>query len=134
MIMFILMFFHLICAIFFVGYVFFDVFMCKNIKNLYEFKKLYFKSSGIIYGVIFVILIITGIFLSINKDFYGVTKYIFYAKILLIIFMIIITVFSVYYARVKKDFKHFLVKHAHLLALILCFLIVILAKLLTLSI
>lgn len=126
---FIVIFSHLFTAIIFVGYVFFDAFFLSNIKNNLEIKKAYFKSSGITYAMSFLILIVSGIILAF-KEFEFVNKIAFILKISLIIFMFLITILSIYYVKFKNNREHFLVKYSHLIALVLCFLIVLLAKLL----
>lgn len=132
MLEFILKFIHLFTAIAFIGYVFFDVILCKNVENIWKIKKAYFKSSGIIYAIIFILLICSGILLGISKyDGYSdYLKYILIIKIFLIIIMILITAISIYMIRIKKNDKHFLVIYAHHLALIICFFIAFLAKIL----
>ncbi|WP_267523489.1 trehalose-6-phosphate synthase [Campylobacter sp. MG1] len=129
---FILIFIHLYSVIVFVGYVFFDCVICAKIENMNKFKKAYFKSSGIIYAISFILLIFTGIMIAIDKFhlFSNVSKIIFVIKILLIIFMIAITIISIIILKRNKNSNNFLVKKAHIIALILCFLIVLLAKLL----
>lgn len=126
---FIVIFSHLFTAIIFIGYVFFDAIFLSNIKNNLEIKKAYFKSSGIIYAISFLILIVSGIILAF-KEFEFVNKIAFILKISLIIFMFLITILSIYYVKFKNNREYFLVKHSHLIALVLCFLIVLLAKLL----
>lgn len=128
---FILIFFHLLTAIIFVGYVFFDAIFLNGMKNNSEIKKAYFKSSGIIYAISFLILIISGITLAL-KEFEFVNKVMLLTKISLIIFMFLITAFSIYLIKFKNNREHFLVKHSHLIALVLCFLIILLAKLMVL--
>ncbi|MBT0878702.1 MULTISPECIES: hypothetical protein [unclassified Campylobacter] len=133
MVDFIVIFLHLFSAIIFIGYVFVDAILCYGLKQANELKKAYFKSSGILYALSFVILILSGIYLAYNEytNFANINKIMFFIKIALVILMLFITFISIYIARFKNNKEHFLVKQAHILALIICFLIVLFAKLLS---
>ncbi|MDU7071144.1 trehalose-6-phosphate synthase [Campylobacter ureolyticus] len=133
------LFMHLLCAIFFIGYVFFDViiypFSKKSIdeKTYKSVKKAYTKGSGVVFGVIFLLLLISGIWLGshyvgISKGFFNSNLQIFLSlKILTIIFMCVITFISVYFVAILKKPDPF-GKFSHLIALVLCIIIVFFAK------
>lgn len=125
---FILGFLHLFSAIVFVGYVFLDAFLLERLPFANELKKAYFKSSGIIYAISFLILLISGVSLVLIKDFDYLNKF-FIAKISLIFLMFIITLLSIFYVKIKNNKSHFLVIYAHFLAFVFCFFIVLFAKL-----
>ena len=66
---------HLICAIVFIGYVFFDVciypFAKKtvDVKTLEIVKKAYTKGSAKVFGTVFLLLLISGAYMA--KDYFG---------------------------------------------------------------
>lgn len=127
---FVISFIHLYSAIIFVGYVFFDCVICSKFTKANEIKKIYFKNSGIIYAMSFILLILTGIMLAINNfnNFSYMAKIIFFIKIALIVFMIFVTLLSIIIFKQNKNSNNFLVKQAHNLALLFCILIVLAAK------
>lgn len=126
---FIMIFLHLFSAIIFVGYVFVDSVLCYKLKEANELKKAYFKSLGILYAFSFLVLIFSGIYLAYSNFAY-INKFLLFFKIAFILLMLFVTFLSIYFARFKNNKEHFLVKQAHLIALILCFFIILLAKLL----
>ncbi|WP_297575269.1 trehalose-6-phosphate synthase [uncultured Campylobacter sp.] len=133
------LFIHLLSAIFFIGYLFFDVIIYPFAKQKIDeklyiaVKKAYTKGSGIVFGVIFLVLLASGIWLSsryigISKGFFNSKFQIFLSlKILTIIFMCLITFVSVYFVAVLKKPDPF-GKFSHQIALILCIIVVFFAK------
>ena len=133
---FILLCLHLLCAIFFVGYVFFDAIIyplaykkCDK-EECEKIKKSYTKSSGMLFGIIFICLLATGGALLSYYDLHGffTTHFgiLLSLKLALIGFMLLITLGAVISIRFfhKDIFKG----KSHLIALIISLLIVILAK------
>lgn len=130
---------HLICAIGFVGYVFFDVCVYalaykKEDKHKCDaVKKAYTLYGARIFGIIFMLLILSGIWLLSFydlKSIFNLSSYFnifFWIKIFLIILMFLLTFYAIFFIRVLKKADPFKGK-SHLLALLLSFLIIICAK------
>ncbi|MCV3430805.1 trehalose-6-phosphate synthase [Campylobacter lari] len=129
---------HLICAIFFIAYVFFDVcvyrfaYKHQNKEDCDKIKKAYTKSSIIIFASIFILLLLSGFYLlsfyEFNSfwDFFASNFGIFlFIKLLLLITMLVLTFYSLFFIKVLKRKDPL---KSHLIALILCILIVICAK------
>ncbi|MCV3374811.1 trehalose-6-phosphate synthase [Campylobacter sp. IFREMER_LSEM_CL2151] len=129
---------HLICAVFFIAYVFFDVcvyhfaYKYQSKEDCDKIKKAYTKSSIIIFASIFILLLLSGFYLlsfyEINSfwDFFASNFGIFlFIKLLLLITMLVLTFYSLFFIKVLKRKDPL---KSHLIALILCILIVICAK------
>ncbi|MCV3385419.1 trehalose-6-phosphate synthase [Campylobacter lari] len=129
---------HLICTIFFIAYVFFDVcvyhfaYKHQSKEDCDKIKKAYTKSSIIIFASIFILLLLSGFYLlsfyEINSfwDFFASNFGIFlFIKLLLLITMLVLTFYSLFFIKVLKRKDPL---KSHLIALILCILIVICAK------
>ncbi|EAL5740084.1 trehalose-6-phosphate synthase [Campylobacter lari] len=129
---------HLICAIFFIAYVFFDVcvyrfaYKFQSKEDCDKIKKAYTKSSIFIFAGIFILLLLSGFYLlsfyEINSfwDFFASNFGIFlFIKLLLLITMLVLTFYSLFFIKVLKRKDPL---KSHLIALILCILIVICAK------
>lgn len=130
---------HIFSAIVFVGYLFFDVcilpFAKKNVnqESLEKVKKAYTKGSAVVFGGAFVLLVASGIYLAshyigFDKGFFESTFQILLSlKIITILLLIIITFISIFYVGFLKKPNPF-GKFSHLIGLVLCFVIVFLAK------
>lgn len=134
---FLLLCLHIICAICFVGYVFFDAvifpFAYKQCSEEYCncVKKSYTKASGALFGIIFICLLASGGMLLRYYDLKGIFSTYFgiflSIKLFLIFCMLAITVYAVSRIRFLKKEDPFKGK-SHLIALVISLLIVILAK------
>lgn len=130
---------HIFCSIAFVGYLFFDVcilpFAKKSIdeKILVDVKKAYTKGSAAVFGTTFLLLLISGVYLGshyigFNKGFFSSNfQTLLSLKIITLFLLIIITFISVFYVRFLKKPDPF-GKYSHIIGLVLCFVIVFLAK------
>lgn len=129
---------HIICAIFFIAYVFFDVcvysfaYKHESKEDCDKIKKAYTKSSIVILASIFILLLLSGIYLlsfyKINSfwDFFTSNFGIFlFIKLLLLAIMLILTCYSLFFTKFLKRKDPL---KSHLIALILCILIIICAK------
>lgn len=131
---------HLVCAIIFIGYVFFDVciypFAKKTIspQTLEAVKKAYTKGSAKVFGTAFLLLLISGAYMA--KDYLGGEhgwwqsnfQKLLLTKIAVLLLMCLITFISVFNVTILKKPDPF-GKFSHLIALVLCLVMVILAKL-----
>ena len=131
---------HLICAIVFIGYVFFDVCIYPvakktvDAKTLEIVKKAYTKGSAKVFGTAFLLLLISGAYMA--KDYLGGDhgwwqsnfQKLLLAKITVLLLMCLITFISVFNVTILKKPDPF-GKFSHPIALVLCLIIVILAKL-----
>lgn len=130
---------HLICAICFVGYVFFDACIyiiaykkldkeqCDLIKHTYTKN-----GGGAIFGILFLLLLISGGLLlryrSVDLFDFSYPFAVFLAiKLFLILLILILTLFAIIRIRILKKSDPFKGK-SHLIAFILSLLIAILAK------
>ncbi|WP_139470809.1 trehalose-6-phosphate synthase [Campylobacter armoricus] len=129
---------HIICAIFFIAYVFFDVciyrfaYKHESKEDCDKIKKAYTKSSIIIFISIFILLLSSGFYLlsfyefvsfwDIFKSNLGIFLFI---KLTLLIAMLGLTLYSLFFIKILKRKDPL---KSHLIALILCILIVICAK------
>ena len=130
---------HLICAIVFIGYVFFDVciypFAKKTIdaKTLEIVKKAYTKGSAKVFGTAFLLLLISGAYMA--KDYFGGElgwwqsnfQKLLFVKIFVLLVMCFVTFISVFNVVILKKPDPF-GKFSHLIALVLCLIMVVLAK------
>lgn len=130
---------HLICAIVFIGYVFFDVciypFAKKTVdaKTLEIVKKAYTKGSAKVFGTAFLLLLISGAYMA--KDYFGGEldwwqsnfQKLLLVKIFVLLIMCLVTFISVFNVVILKKPDPF-GKFSHLIALVLCLIMVILAK------
>lgn len=130
---------HILCAIVFVGYVFFDVCIYPMAKRycdeelLKKVKSAYAKGGAKVFGSAFVLLLLSGVYLAsnyiggelgyLNSGF----QVIFWIKMFLLILMCFITIISVFFVFVLKRQDPF-GKYSHLIGLVLCIMIVICAK------
>ena len=118
---------HLVCAIIFIGYVFFDV--C-----IYPFAKKTINGSAKVFGTAFLLLLISGAYMA--KGYLGGEhgwwqsnfQKLLLAKIAVLLLMCLITFVSVFNVTILKKPDPF-GKFSHLMALVLCLIMVILAKL-----
>ena len=131
---------HLVCAIIFIGYVFFDVciypFAKKTIspQTLEAVKKAYTKGSAKVFGTAFLLLLISGAYMA--KDYLGGDhgwwqsdfQKLLLAKITVLLLMCLVTFISILNVTILKKPDPF-GKFSHLIALVLCLAMVILAKL-----
>ena len=130
---------HLICAIVFIGYVFFDVciypFAKKtvDVKTLEIVKKAYTKGSAKVFGTAFLLLLISGAYMA--KDYFGGElgwwqsnfQKLLLIKIFVLLVMCFVTFISVFNVVILKKPDPF-GKFSHLIALVLCLIMVVLAK------
>ena len=130
---------HLVCAIIFIGYVFFDVciypFAKKTVnpQTLEAVKKAYTKGSAVVFGTAFLLLLISGTYMA--KDYFGGElgwwqsnfQKILLLKIFVLLIMCFVTFISVLNVTILKKSDPF-GKFSHLIALVLCLIIVVLAK------
>ncbi|EAK5847681.1 trehalose-6-phosphate synthase [Campylobacter lari] len=106
---------HLICAVFFIAYVFFDVCVYRfayrhaNKEDCDKIKKAYTKSSIFIFAGIFILLLLSGFYLlsfyEINSfwDFFASNFGIFlFIKLLLLITMLALTFYSLFFIKFFK--------------------------------
>ncbi len=119
---------HLICAIFFIGYLFVDVFILSAIKRKNpNFDKNLFSSAGVkIMPFIILLLFLSGgamITFHLNP-----LNLIFLIKLVLAFSILSLVVFSLFFHFVLKR-KNPLTRFIHPFVFVLCILIVILAKL-----
>ncbi|EAI0690273.1 hypothetical protein A0X14_02495 [Campylobacter coli] len=119
---------HLICAIFFIGYLFVDVFILSAIKRKNpNFDKNLFSSAGVkIMPFIVLLLFLSGgamITFHLNP-----LNLIFLIKLVLAFSILSLVVFSLFFHFVLKR-KNPLTRSIHPFVFVLCILIVILAKL-----
>ncbi|ECL6414884.1 hypothetical protein FVK83_02895 [Campylobacter coli] len=119
---------HLICAIFFIGYLFVDVFILSAIKRKNpNFDKNFFSSAGVkIMPFIVLLLFLSGgamITFHLNP-----LNLIFLIKLVLAFSILSLVVFSLFFHFVLKR-KNPLTRFIHPFVFVLCILIVILAKL-----
>jgi hypothetical protein len=134
---------HICCAIIFIGYVFFDVCIYPLAKQsieeqtLLKVKKAYAKGGAKVFGSVFLLLLISGFFLAKNYIgnehgwFNSTFQILLMTKIGVLLLMCLITfisVFSVFILKRQDPFG----KYSHIIALILCLIIVILAKIMLL--
>lgn len=122
-------FIHLFCAILFVGYVFCDAFIMPQSDFDSGVKKIIMKKSALIYALIFIILIVSGFYLYFFNHFSTLALVFFSLKIFCIFLIFLSALFSIYKLRIKKQKDAFIIKYAHLIAVILCLFIVLFAKL-----
>ncbi|NLY04391.1 MAG: trehalose-6-phosphate synthase [Campylobacter sp.] len=130
---------HIFCAIAFVGYLFFDAciypFAKKNIDEeiLTNVKKAYTKGSAVVLAIAFLLLLISGIYLGshyigIEKGFFSLPfQALLSLKLLTILLLFVITFISIYAVKIKKKPDPF-GKYSHIIGLVLCIIIVFLAK------
>lgn len=130
---------HIFSAIAFVGYLFFDVcilpFAKKSIdeESIARIKKAYTKGSAVVFGLAFVFLLMSGSYLgvqyiSISKGFFSSPfQILLTTKVITLFILLIVTFISVFYVRILKKPDPF-GKYSHIIGLILCFIIVFLAK------
>ena len=130
---------HLVCAIIFIGYVFFDVciypFAKKTInpKTLEAVKKAYTKGSAVVFGTALLLLLISGAFMA--KDYLGGEhgwwqsdfQKLLLAKIAVLLLMCLVTFISVLNVTILKKPDPF-GRFSHHIALVLCLIMVVLAK------
>ncbi|AJC91080.1 MULTISPECIES: hypothetical protein [Campylobacter] len=129
---------HLICAICFIAYVFFDIcvyrfaYKHESKEDCDKIKKAYTKSSIIIFASIFILLLLSGFYLlsfyELNSfwDFFQTNFGVFLLiKLLLLATMLILTCYSLFVIKILKRKDPL---NSHLIALILCIFIVICAK------
>ncbi|EBD1719653.1 hypothetical protein FHQ57_00955 [Campylobacter coli] len=119
---------HLICAIFFIGYLFVDVFILSAIKRKNpNFDKNLFSSAGVkIMPFIVLLLFLSGgamITFHLNP-----LNLIFLIKLVLAFSILSLVVFSLFFHFVLRR-KNPLTRFIHPFVFVLCILIVILAKL-----
>ncbi|MBZ7939333.1 MULTISPECIES: copper resistance protein CopD [Campylobacter] len=119
---------HLLCAIFFIGYLFVDIFILGNLKKKNpNLDKELFQTIGVkIMPFIVIILLLSGgamISFHINP-----LNLLFLIKIFFAIIILFLVLFSLFYHFILKR-KNPLGNFIHLLVFILCLGIVILAKL-----
>ncbi|EAL8252528.1 TPA: copper resistance protein CopD [Campylobacter coli] len=119
---------HLICAIFFIGYLFVDVFILSAIKRKNpNFDKNLFSSAGVkIMPFIVLLLFLSGgamITFHLNP-----LNLIFLIKLVLAFSILSLVVFSLFFHFILKR-KNPLTRFIHPFVFVLCILIVILAKL-----
>ncbi|EHD2941892.1 hypothetical protein JRT61_001246 [Campylobacter coli] len=119
---------HLICAIFFIGYLFVDVFILSAIKRKNpNFDKNLFSSAGVkIMPFIVLLLFLSGgamITFHLNP-----LNLIFLIKLVLAFSILSLVVFSLFFHFILKR-KNPLTQFIHPFVFVLCILIVILAKL-----
>lgn len=131
---------HILSAVAFVGYVFFDVcifpFAKKHIDEdtLARVKKAYTKGSAKVFGTAFLLLIISGAYMA--KDYFGGEngwldgpfQILLATKIGVLGLMCLITAISLFFVYKLKKPDPF-GKYSHIIALILCAIMIILAKL-----
>ncbi|MCI6988609.1 MAG: trehalose-6-phosphate synthase [Campylobacter sp.] len=131
---------HLFCAIVVVGYMFFDAiiypFAKKSVdeETLTRVKKAYTKGSAIVFGIAFLLLLLSGAHLAFSnyiggdKGFLGSSlQILLMLKIGFVFLLILVTFISVFFVRFLKKPNPF-GKYSHLLGLIICLIIVFLAK------
>ena len=129
---------HLVCVIVFVGYVFFDAFIYPLAKKqcsddiLRKVKKSYSKGSAKIFGVVFLLILFSGIYLASyhltdSCCFENTFQILLIVKLVLFLIMVFITLISVFFVVVLKKPDPF-GEYSHLIGFVLCFLIVICAK------
>ena len=130
---------HILSAVAFVGYVFFDVcifpFAKKHIDEdtLARVKKAYTKGSAKVFGTAFLMLIISGIFMA--KEYLGGEsgwfgssfQILLMAKIGVLGLMCLVTTISLFFVYKLKKPDPF-GKYSHHIALALCIVMIILAK------
>lgn len=128
---------HLICAICFVGYVFFDACIyiiaykkldkkqCDHIKHTYTKN-----GGGIIFGILFLFLLISG-GLLLSYQIANLSSYPFVIflsiKLFLVLLIFILTLFAIIRIKIFQKPDPFRGK-SHLIAFILSLFIIILAK------
>lgn len=132
---------HLLCACVVIGYLVYDIFVFnyfKKKRNDIEFTQLkreILKPSIILFGPCFVILIASGIYLA---SFYmggnlgyiqNTTQIMLWLKIIIIASLFVFTPISFYYLLFRKEKDPFR-KIYHHIALVICLLALIIAKLL----
>ncbi|MBZ7986511.1 trehalose-6-phosphate synthase [Campylobacter canadensis] len=122
-------FIHLFCAILFVGYVFCDAIIMPKSDFDSNIKKAIMKKSALIYAFIFIILIASGIYLYFLNTFSKLELIFFVLKIFCIFLIFFCALLSIYKLRIKKQKDAFVIKYAHLIAIILCLFVVLFAKL-----
>lgn len=130
---------HILCAIIFVGYVFFDACIYPMAKkycdeeSMKKVKKAYARGGAKVFGLAFILLILSGIHLASNYIggdngwFTSGFQIILLFKIFLLIFMCLITFISIFWVFVLKKPDPF-GKYSHLIGLVLCVIIVVCAK------
>ncbi|WP_027327098.1 hypothetical protein [Helicobacter pametensis] len=129
---------HLVCAIIFVGYVFFDVCVYPlALKKLDKercesVKKAYMRGSVFIFAGIFLGLLLSGVMLA---RFYELSLDTLFGWFLLLklgvlALMFLLGAYSVFFVAVLKKPDPFKGK-SHIIALVLCLIIVVLAKAMT---
>lgn len=130
---------HLLSAVCFVGYVFFDCVIYPLAYRLAgkdqcdEVKRAYSKGGAKIFGIIFVLLIVSGIGLASEYGWANLINMqsnfsiLFLLKMSLLLIMLIITVYSVYKTVIQKR-KNPFGNYSHLIALGLCVGIILCAK------
>ena len=130
---------HILSAVAFVGYVFFDVcifpFAKKHIDEdtLARVKKAYTKGSAKVFGTAFLLLLLSGAYLASHylggeNGWLGSPFQILLAtKIGVLGLMCLITAISLFYVYKLKKPDPF-GKYSHIIALVLCAIIIVLAK------
>lgn len=134
---------HLLAVIAFVGYIFFDVLIYKSAyKNCDaskcdEVKKGFSKAGGILLGLSFILILASGYLmlgyydLSSFSQLFSTNFGLFLCiKLALVLFMLVLTVYSIFDIRVLKHKDPFKGR-SHIYALILCVMIVVLAVLMS---
>ena len=120
---------HILSAVAFVGYVFFDVcifpFAKKHIDEdtLARVKKAYTKGSAKVFGTAFLLLIISGVYMA--KDYFGGENG-WLGSPFQILLATKIGVLGFYVYKLKKPDPFG--KYSHIIALVLCVIMIILAK------
>lgn len=136
---FVLLCIHLLSAVCFVGYVFFDsciyplAYKSVESKECDEVKKAYSKRSAMIFGLLFGVLLLSGMGLLSYYDIASAFSLrstfslFFVLKMALLLLMFALTAYSIFvvYALKRSDpFK----KKSHLIALLMCVGIIVCAK------
>lgn len=130
---------HLICAIGFVGYVFFDVcvyalaYKKEEKQKCDAVKKAYTIYGARVFGSIFILLISSGAWLLSFydlKNIFDLSNYFnifLWIKIFLIVLMFLLTFYAIFFIRILNKTDPFKGR-SHLIALLLSLLIIICAK------
>ncbi|TKX32478.1 hypothetical protein [Campylobacter aviculae] len=119
---------HLFCAIFFIGYLFVDIFILETIKRKNSnFDKKLFDSTGvkIMPFIVLVLFLSGGLLASFHTN---PLNFLFLIKIFFAFTILFLAIFSLFYHFILKK-KNPLENFIHPLVFMLCIGIVILAKL-----
>ena len=130
---------HVFCAIAFVGYVFFDAVIFPMAKkfvkdeDMQKVKKAYAKGGAKVFGTAFLLLILSGLYMAKSylggeDGWFGSTfQILLLSKIALLLLMCAVTAYSIFFVVILKKPDPF-GSYSHIIAVILCFGIVFLAK------